>query len=174
MLREHVGVAAGNGLFAVIGQSGSGTGWSIRTSPDGITWTERATGATGYFAGIVYGAGRGFAAVGSRTGSTTTMGIALTSPDGITWTAQPDATTSIDTTILALTSGGGLFVAVGFGGAIFTSPTGALAFGDGKFLSAGLGTSTDGVNWTQASPLPDLPVINAGIFTAVRAARRAG
>jgi hypothetical protein len=42
---------------------------------------------------------------------------------------------------------------------------GALVFGNGEFLGSGLATSTDGVNWTAPPPLPNVQIINSGIFT---------
>ena len=62
----------------------------------------------------------------------------LTSPDGTTWTRK----------------------ALGF------SIGGALAFGNGGFLGSSLASSADGVNWTKAAALPDVPNYNGGIFLA--------
>ena len=84
-----------------------------------------------------------------------------TSPDGINWTKR-----SSDNTLEDITYGNGIFVAVGFTGAILTSSDGlswiyrstnneslnAVTYGNGVFVVVGnLGTiltSTDGAEWT--------------------------
>ncbi|CAH1657232.1 hypothetical protein CHELA1G11_11239 [Hyphomicrobiales bacterium] len=59
-----------NGLFISVGAGG------VHSSPDGITWTSRASGILN---SVAYGGGV-FCAMGD---------VFLTSPDGITWTNRP-------------------------------------------------------------------------------------
>ncbi len=78
-------VAFGNGLFVAVGNTGV-----ITTSPDGVTWTVRATAnqlTTYNFSSVVYGAGRWIAVTnsGSIGNSGSTYGGAFVSTDGITW-----------------------------------------------------------------------------------------
>ena len=68
--------AAAGGLWVAVGQGGK-----LTTSPDGITWTQRASsfGTTTIYA--VAHDGAQWVAVGDA-------GKLATSPDGITWTQQ--------------------------------------------------------------------------------------
>ena len=54
-------VTYGNGLFVAVGDRNA-----ILTSPDGVTWTQRASGTVGFLRGVTYGNGT-FAAVGERS-----------------------------------------------------------------------------------------------------------
>lgn len=66
-----------NSLFVVVGDSGS-----IKTSPDGITWTARTSGVSNVLRGVDYDSTQGlWMAVGSS-------GTVITSPDAITWTQK--------------------------------------------------------------------------------------
>jgi hypothetical protein len=60
-------VTYGNGTFVAVGYPGA-----ILTSPDGVTWTQRASGTVGFLRGVTYGNGT-FVAVGD-------WGAILTSP----------------------------------------------------------------------------------------------
>ena len=156
-------IAYGNGLFVAIARTG-GTA-ACATSPDGITWTQRAMPAADW-TGVTYGNGL-FVAVASG-GS-----IAATSTDGITWTQRSLPSTS---NWWSVTYGNGLFVAVSasFDTKAATSPDGitwtartmpttanwyGVAYGNGVFVatSASGGTaaasSADGITWT-ARTLP--------------------
>jgi uncharacterized membrane protein len=73
------GVTYGNGLFVAVG--GRGT---ILTSPDGVTWTPRASGTDKFLFGVAHGNGL-FVAVGWD-------GTILTSPDGVSWTPRASLT----------------------------------------------------------------------------------
>ena len=60
------GVTYGNGRFVAVGIG------DILTSPDGVSWTARASGTSNYLNGVTYGNGR-FVVVGN-------FGTILTSP----------------------------------------------------------------------------------------------
>ncbi len=131
-----ISVTHGNGLFVAVGQGGT-----ILTSPDGVTWTPRASGTGVSLCGVTHGNGL-FVAVGDG-------GTILTSRDGVTWTRRASGTTE---DLYAVTHGNGLFVAVGDGGTILTSPDGVawtprtsgttaglrgVTHGDGLFVAVG-------------------------------------
>jgi hypothetical protein len=81
-----------------------------------VNWTERTsrtTGTSNQLFGVAYGNGT-FVAVGGFFFAN----IILTSPDGVNWTER----TSRSKTLNSVTYGKGLFVAVGNGGTILTSP----------------------------------------------------
>jgi hypothetical protein len=105
------GLTYGNGLFVAVTQTGcSGCGPSLETgaiftSPDGTTWTQRAT-TQGMFA-VTYGV-RGFVAVGW-------LGTIMTSTDGITWTStQVSASNASAIQFHGVAYGDGDYVAAGF------------------------------------------------------------
>jgi hypothetical protein len=85
---------------------------TIRTSPDGITWTTRSASGTESWVGI---ASNGSLAVAIGDG-----GAIFTSPDGVTWTSR---TNTAGVVMTGIAWNGSLFVAVG-GAAIQTSPDG--------------------------------------------------
>ena len=157
-------VAFGNGLYVAVARNTQ----NLMTSPDGITWTQRAhnCGALNW-SDIIYANGI-FVAVAS--GSTTNN--VMTSTDGITWTPR---TTNSDN-YNSVTYGNGLFVATatsGLGNRVMTSPDGitwtarnaattnawrGVTFANGLFVAvatSGTGnrvmTSPDGINWTSRS-----------------------
>ncbi len=101
--------ADGNQFVAV------GTRQTIRTSPDGITWTTRNTGGSASLFGITRGGGQ-LVVVGHGS-------QALTSPDGITWTVQSLPAELSASTLQGVAWGNNLYVAVG-GDKIVTSPDG--------------------------------------------------
>ena len=156
-----------------------------QTSPDGITWTASSTAGTGIAAsigGLAYGAGLFVAVGGTPSPSASYTGAIFTSPDGATWTEQ--ATPPGSGTLAPTAYGNNVYVAIdGQNNAVVASSDGitwtrhplgtafsaamlggALAFGDGVFLSSSLSTSTDGVTWTAPRPLPDVQNTNSGIF----------
>jgi hypothetical protein len=105
-------VTYGNNTFVAVGSGGT-----ILTSPDGVTWTARTSGTYNPLSSVTYGNGT-FVAVGGSpyySGS----GTILTSPDGANWTAQ---TSSTSIPLYGVTYGNNTFVAVGDRGAILTSP----------------------------------------------------
>jgi hypothetical protein len=147
------GVAYGAGLFAAVYSDGR-----IRTSPDGITWTERTTpfGNSDILC-IVFGDGL-FVAGGIG-------GNLITSADGITWTYRTSGVGF--NTIFGVAYGNGTYIAVAAYGDLSSSTNGtswttessgtsswlyAAGFGNGVFLAGGQSgriiSSTDGTNWT--------------------------
>jgi hypothetical protein len=104
-----------------------GTGGSVATSSDGVTWTDR-TAVGSSWVSVTYGTGTGdvrFVAASRDNGTNNIM----TSPDGITWTLRSSATTSRP---ISVTFGDGLFVAVT----------------DQGSGTQRVQTSPDGINWT--------------------------
>ncbi len=185
---QLLSVAAGPSLFVAVGDKGT-----IRTSPDGSTWTVRNSGpittggrggtttaaSTADLQAVTYGGGQ-FVAVGDN-------GTILTSPDGLTWTPRTSGTTF---TLFAVTYGNGRYVAVGGNDAVCTSPDGVtwtarsaglsanllcVAYGADLFVMAGGGapgiySSTDGVTWTlRESPtwMPRAMIFAEGRFMGV-------
>jgi hypothetical protein len=57
------GVTYGNGLFVAVGSYGT-----ILTSPDGVSWTARASGTSNFLNGVTYANGL-FVAVGEAAPS---------------------------------------------------------------------------------------------------------
>jgi hypothetical protein len=85
-----------------------GSGSTVLTSLDGITWTGRNTGANSQLNAIAFGNGT-FVALGSDT--------ILSSPDGLTWSTSKTTGLSLS----AIAFGNDSFVAVGAEGAILQS-----------------------------------------------------
>ncbi len=102
---------------------------AIFTSPDAISWTQRASANTD----------NGFAAVwtGSKFVLVQTGGSVQTSPDGAVWTAVP-ATGVIGTSAVAWS--GARYVAVGGSDSLTGAPV------------APIFASTDAITWTAVSP----------------------
>ncbi len=73
------GVTFGDGSFLAVGNPGA-----IRTSPDGITWTESTSGTSDSLNGVTHGNGT-FVVVGGG-------GAILTSTDKVTWTSRDFST----------------------------------------------------------------------------------
>lgn len=150
-----------------------GLGGAILTSPDGVTWTSRASTTSSDLLGITW-SGTQFVAVGAN-------GTILASPDGVTWTAQVSGITN---GLRAVLWAGTQFVAVGSSvsnisgdAPILTSPDGRVwtlrtsglvawdlsniawsgtrlcVVGGAKYQPAPniVLTSVDGVSWTQQS-----------------------
>ena len=69
-----------NGLFVLVGSGGT-----IQTSPDGITWTARTSGTTYLLNGIDYGNGIFVISMGQAEQSSSQI---ATSTDGVTWTLR--------------------------------------------------------------------------------------
>ena len=74
------GLAYGNGLFVAVGAGGT-----VRTSPDGIVWTGRVSGLSGFTRAAIYA--NGMFMIGG-TDPTGTIGELATSSDGMMWTKQ--------------------------------------------------------------------------------------
>jgi hypothetical protein len=105
--------------FVEVGQAGR-----IRTSPDGLAWTERSMGPTVLLNGVTW-TGTQLVAVGGWAG-VSYPGLLFTSPDGVTWTGRTLGTvgTQYGTSYLlnrAAWSGARL-IAVGWAFYVYTSP----------------------------------------------------
>ncbi len=169
-----VGAAYGNGTFVIGGQYGD-----LFVSPDGTNWSESrftAFGSTNpHVQDITYGNGL-FVAVTAEDWNSTIPSI-FTSPDGLTWTQQgfPTNYATVQYQDLlgvaygqGLTIPAGIYVAVGTGGTIVTSPDAisdwtptasntsyhiySVAFGSDMFAAVGtktILTSTNGTTWTN-------------------------
>jgi len=167
---------SGTQFVAVGGNSGGG---SILTSPDGITWTPRASGTSNGLQGVTW-SGTQFVAVGF-------YGTILTSPDGITWTSRVSGTVNL---LYGVAWSGAEFVAVGFYGTILTSPDGitwtsrssnssmndvlqAVTWSGSQFVAVGRGgvvlTSPDGITWTpRSSALGTIGYVNSIIWSGTQ------
>lgn len=115
---ELLKVRWGNGLFVVLGGSAT-TGDEIETSPDGITWTNRANPVTPAGLNDLHFAAGKWVAVGST-------GEVITSPDGITWTDRsahsPLAGGAGSLYAVTYDAVAGLWVAAGSTGDVLTTP----------------------------------------------------
>lgn len=172
----------GNGLYLAGGEADMSSA-SIRTSTDGITWTNRtSTFGNGTVYGIEYG-NNVYVAVAALNFSG--GGEVRTSTNGITWTTR---TLAVNTGIYGLAYGNGIFVAGGDGGRIQTSTDGItwtsrtsnfgtgrirkVLYGDGGFLAVGQDggastshvVSTDGITWTTRTNTFGTSTLWAGTF----------
>jgi|GEM_PF-1648561 len=175
------GVTFGKGLFVATGDNGA-----VLSSPNGITWTERASGTTNHLNKISFD---------NVSGEFITAGVGgamVTSSDGITWTSLNKG---ISHAMLSVVYANNKYVAVGGVGTILTSPTGAVwtsmasgttdglagvAYGNGLFVAVGgvgypaagtILTSPTGISWTKrtsnaSNVLADVAFGN-GSFAAV-------
>ncbi len=171
---------AWNGAVAVaVGARGT-----IITSPDGINWSGRASGAKTSFHRVVWTGSR-FVAVGDgnvisssngtewsiiSTGLTAyglcwngaqfvavgTQGGIATSPDGNIWTRRTSGTAS---NLFGIAWSGSQFVAVGWNGTIVSSADGITW----QSRTSGTTTNFSNVAWTGSQ---FAAVANAGIFTS--------
>ncbi|MBL9201052.1 MAG: hypothetical protein JNL39_11125 [Opitutaceae bacterium] len=138
---------------------GFGTGGTIVSSTDGVTWPRVSSGVTASLNSAAAGAGL-IVAVGGG-------GQIITSPDGATWTPR---TSGVTTQLQRVAFGKGVFVAVGAGGVILRSPDGitwtpatsgvtttlnAVALVADAFVAGGesgvLLTSADGAAWAPVA-----------------------
>lgn len=102
------GLTYAKSLYVMVG--GGGT---LRTSPDGVTWTTRSTGTNAFLTGVTFGAGR-FVVTGFG-------GTILTSTDGVSWTLEPALGNAF---LRKAVFTGSEWVAVGYSGALYTSADG--------------------------------------------------
>lgn len=139
----YTGVARSGTTWVAVGQNAC-----VRTSADGLNWTEGTQVFAGFnFLDLLYANGR-FVAVGSG-------GNISTSTDGSTWTTP--SVTAVKVAINSLVWTGSRFVAVGD------------AFG-GTDRGVNLYTSTDGQNWTAGKVSSDpLVSLNSLKLTSVAA-----
>jgi len=156
-------VVWGNGRFIAVGQDGT-----ILSSTNGSEWSTVFTG-TGSLSGITW-SGSAFVAIGN--------GEVLISSDGTTWSpGTPPPLTSIESVAWSNTLG--LYAAVGWNGAIFTSATGTnwkdqspseyrpsyreVIWDGARFIAVGdmghIVTSSDGVTWTTQTSGSDLQAV---------------
>jgi hypothetical protein len=146
-----VDLAYGNGIFVAVDHRGN-----IASSPDGLAWTEHATGLQRPLTAVTWGNGQ-FVAL--------TWGGVLTSADGRNWTIHPSENTSNATDLVW---GDGRYVSVGRGGWVSTSTDGttwravysgtsadleSVAYGNSRYVAVGSGgavfTSADGMKWLK-------------------------
>jgi hypothetical protein len=156
----------GNGLFLIAGV-GAESAALIRTSPDGLVWTQRLvkTNLSSAYGNFCAGFAAGnFILTGPELTNDAVRTVALSSPDGYNWTE----TTPTWRSPTALTYGGGLYLIAGSG--IWSSPDFTswtiqvpdnmdlldIAYGRDRFVAVGptILNSADGRSWTS---LPDYP-----------------
>jgi hypothetical protein len=148
--------ATNGSQYLIAGRAGN-----LTNSPDLAAWTQQTTGPVNNLLDMVW-TGDLFVAVGHT--------IIMTSPDGVAWTQRdqnPGATWPNSDSLSAVAASDSVFVAVGSGGALLTSPDG-LTWGPGnpgvtaslndviwdgtQFVATGSSntilTSTDGVTWS--------------------------
>lgn len=154
-------ITYGNGTFVTVGSGGL-----IRTSQDGINWTNRNSGTSTRLHDIVFGNGF-FVAVGDTVAGQPPI---LTSSNARAWTGR---FAGVSFSLYSIAYGNGTFVTVGENGTILTSTdlatwfgqdstTGlnlsAVEYGNGMFVAVGQNgiiiTSTDAINWQNRSAHP--------------------
>jgi hypothetical protein len=122
-----------NGSWIAVGLNGG-----IFTSPNGITWTARASGISNvYIHNVAFGGGR-YVAVASPDGANKNV---TTSADGVTWTSASIGTNIV---LLGVTYLDGKFYAAGYEDILGASRKGELY------------SSADGLTWVR-KPLPIVP-----------------
>ncbi len=172
--RNPLPVADSQSVTYLIGEFIAFGNGGLLTSPDGITWTKRSTGATSIidfptFGSIVYGNGL-FLAVGVASGASGGTNCFVTSTDGVNWT--PTIISGAPITRVAA-YGSGLFVGLGtlpgVPGSLYTSPDGTnwtevsseteingVTYGNGLFVGvsydqSAIYTSVNGDSWKQVN-----------------------
>lgn len=120
--------------YVVVGNSGSGGGDSVMTSPDAITWTTQTSGNTNWLYGVAWDSNNSrFVAVGD--------GVVMDSADAVTWTVQgPPA--GLTYYYFQDVIWDGQFIAVGSGSSDY-----------GRII-----TSSDGITWTARTANTDYSV----------------
>jgi hypothetical protein len=156
----------------------TGTEWltvgdqgTVATSPDGVTWTFAATGTDNDLLGVTF-TNEIFVAVGVNS-------TIATSTDGVIWLTHSSGTSAISGDLESVAydpnPGEQRLVAVGTGGEYFSINQGAtwtLGTGPGAarvrwfqkpglFITNGLSTSPDGVNWTGSTAYTNPPITDA-------------
>lgn len=122
-------------LWVAVGAA-DGTDAYILTSPDKITWTERANPKNFALNGIAFD-GTTLVAVGAADG---TDAYIVTSTDGITWTERAPAAGDFTLNSVVWCAGLGLFIAVG----------------ESDGTNSEIYTSPDGTTWTERQPTVDI------------------
>jgi len=105
------GVAYGNGIFVAVGSRGT-----LLTSRDAVNWTRQNSGTRAHLDSVTYGENGVWVVVGDQDDFSA---VILTSLDTITWKRRETGTRN---RLRDVTYGNGIFVVVGGGGTIFTSP----------------------------------------------------
>jgi hypothetical protein len=150
-----------NGIFVAVGSN------IIRSSTDGITWTQRSTLAN--FNRVIYA--NSVFVVGGFDSLTPANGVIVTSTDGITWSTRVSG--SGGGGVFDITWNGSLFVTAGSTGSIRTSPDGttwttrspgdtsiflnAVSWSGTRFVVTNTNNgvawvSTDGITWSRSAP----------------------
>ena len=164
-------IAFGAGLFVAVADGGV-----LATSPDGVTWTLRASSFGASNITRVIFANSKFVAGG--------VAKIATSSDGITWVQETHIFGA--STITGLSFGAGLYVATSSGALLGTSPDGAawtsrthglgtaakgVTFGNSIFAIVGSAapqcqTSTDGITWSDGKAIsnPTDVYFGGGLF----------
>jgi len=106
-----LGITYNNGTFVAVG--GLGT---LLTSRDGVNWTMQNSGVQANLDSVTYGDNGVWVVVGDQDDFSS---VILTSLDTITWKRRETGTRN---RLRDVTYGKGIFVVVGQGGTIFTSP----------------------------------------------------
>ena len=156
-----IGGAAWTGTVFV---AAGGNGLRMRSTDNGVTWTNRAEFQMTHYRAIAFGAGL-VVAVGHSYDRSPNVGVIATTPDGITWTERRRSGGQFRTVVY----GNGLFVAAseqsdlvatspdgitwtdhhvgvtGGGYTIFTGTEFVLLRNEGNYRSS------DGLQWTLAS-----------------------
>jgi len=147
-----------------------GTGPTIHTSPDGVTWNRQTSGVTTTSDLMdVTWSGTQFIAVGGLMSNDLSAAI-LTSPDGLTWSQR---SSNFLTHLSGVACSNTLCVAAGGNGTILTSPDGIawtprdsaapnaqltdVVWSGSQFVVVGNGaivTSPDGITWTRRADIP--------------------
>ena len=129
MASASYNIAYGNGTYATV--AGLTAGNQSATSTNGVAWTVRTFVTSGYVnynvTGMTFGGGK-FVVMAEANGG---IYNAWTSTDGVAWTGQ--------------TLGNFSWQGVAYGNGVYVSATDA---------SVRATRSTDGITWTQNSPLP--------------------
>ena len=137
------------GIYVFAGQGGV-----LKTSTDGITWTNRTSGTSSNINALTFGTVYAYAGDG---------GVLATSTDAITWNAQTSGTTS---SIFSLGYNGSLYLYGGAAGTLASSTDGVTwtprtsnttnsinglasfnGFSAYAAPGANMGSSTDGITW---------------------------
>jgi hypothetical protein len=158
--QDHFFAAAyGNGVFVGAGQQNM----LLATSADAVNWTNRGTIGTEHIYGLTFANGH---FVGVGYGALRPIYI-ISSTDGLNWSSPASYPTS--NTLLAVTYGNGLYVAVGESGTIVrssdlvtwtvcnsgtTKTLRAITYTGTRFLAGGdsatMLRSVDGLSWTPS------------------------
>jgi len=108
---SFLGLTYGNGIFVAVGSRGT-----LLISRDAVNWTRQNSGTRAHLDSGTYGENGVWVVVGDQDDFSA---VILTSLDTITWKRRETGTRN---RLRDVTYGNGIFVVVGGGGTIFTSP----------------------------------------------------